>query len=69
MPIPRVNLVIPRIPILEYGGYIVNYSYFSSRVMEKTGMQFEGILRQQIFAKGSFFDVKLYSLLRSDLKG
>lgn len=38
----------------------------SARVMEKVGMQFEGILRQHLFAKGSFYDVKLYAILKQD---
>lgn len=38
----------------------------SARVMEKVGMQFEGILRQEIFVKGTFQDSKIYSLLREE---
>ncbi|WP_368072387.1 GNAT family N-acetyltransferase [Paenibacillus sp. HGF5] len=34
----------------------------SARVMEKTGMRFEGVLRRHILAKGAFQDVKLYSI-------
>ena len=40
----------------------------SGRVMEKCGMQKEGILRQRIRNKGEFIDTVLYSLLRSDLE-
>jgi [ribosomal protein S5]-alanine N-acetyltransferase len=36
----------------------------SARVMEKSGMQYEGILRKQIFAKGSQQDVKIYSIIK-----
>ncbi|MBE9917786.1 GNAT family N-acetyltransferase [Paenibacillus donghaensis] len=35
----------------------------SSRVMEKCGMEFEGILRKHIFVKGKFEDLKLYSMI------
>ncbi|MCT7984679.1 GNAT family N-acetyltransferase [Laspinema sp. A4] len=38
----------------------------SARVMEKVGMKFEGILRQQMFIKGSFHDMNLYALVRKD---
>jgi [ribosomal protein S5]-alanine N-acetyltransferase len=38
----------------------------SARVMEKVGMQLEGILRQQLFVKGRYWDLKLYSILRDD---
>ena len=38
----------------------------SARVMEKVGMTFEGVLRQQLFEKGTFHDIKIYSILRSE---
>jgi ribosomal-protein-alanine N-acetyltransferase len=38
----------------------------SARVMEKAGMTFEGVLRQQLFEKGSYRDMKMYSILRSE---
>jgi ribosomal-protein-alanine N-acetyltransferase len=41
----------------------------SARVMEKAGMRFEGILREQIHAKGAFQDLKSYSVLRRDRRG
>jgi len=34
--------------------------------MEKVGMQLEGILRQQLFVKGRYWDLKIYSILRDD---
>jgi ribosomal-protein-alanine N-acetyltransferase len=40
----------------------------SGRVMEKSGMKKEGILRQRIRNKGEFIDVVLYAVLRSDLE-
>ena len=41
----------------------------SGRVMEKCGMNREGILRQRVQNKGEFIDVALYAILRSDLEG
>ncbi|MEG4075501.1 GNAT family protein [Microcoleus sp. Pol14C2] len=38
----------------------------SARVMEKVGMQLEGILRQHIFVKDRYWDLKLYSILREE---
>ncbi|MBE9184651.1 GNAT family N-acetyltransferase [Microcoleus sp. LEGE 07076] len=38
----------------------------SARVMEKVGMQLEGILRQKIFVKGEYWDLKIYSILKDD---
>jgi len=39
----------------------------SARVMEKVGMCYEGILRQYVWAKGAFHDMKLYAILREDV--
>lgn len=38
----------------------------SGRVMEKSGMIYEGTLREYVFCKGSFRDVKQYSILKRD---
>lgn len=38
----------------------------SEKVMQKCGLKFEGILRQRLFAKGEFHDLKMYSMLRSE---
>lgn len=38
----------------------------SSRVLEKSGLRLEGILRQREFIKGRFEDLKLYAILRQD---
>jgi len=38
----------------------------SGRVMQKNGMEFEGILRQLVLARGEFEDVALYAILSSD---
>ena len=38
----------------------------SARVMEKLGMKYEGTLRQQIYIKGAFRDLKIYAILKSD---
>ncbi len=38
----------------------------SARVMEKVGMKYEGTLRQYIFAKGAYHDLKLYSILKQE---
>ena len=40
----------------------------STHVMEKLGMKFEGILRQHSYAKNRFHDLKLYSILRNEVK-
>lgn len=39
----------------------------SGRVMEKAGMQFEGLLKQRFFAKGRFYDALLYAICKSDI--
>jgi ribosomal-protein-alanine N-acetyltransferase len=35
----------------------------SERVMIKCGLEYEGIMRKKLYAKGEFHDLKLYSLL------
>ncbi|MCX5970755.1 MAG: GNAT family protein [Coprothermobacterota bacterium] len=44
--------------------YLANHA--SARVMEKVGMTFEGIIREQLYEKGAFRDLKLYSILRRE---
>jgi [ribosomal protein S5]-alanine N-acetyltransferase len=38
----------------------------SGRVMQKAGMQFEGILRQSIYRWGKFEDAAMYSILKGE---
>ncbi|BBH24145.1 alanine acetyltransferase [Paenibacillus baekrokdamisoli] len=38
----------------------------SFRVMEKCGMELEGILRKHVFVKGMFQDLKLYSIINEE---
>ncbi len=38
----------------------------SARVMEKVGMKYEGILRQCMFIKGKYRDLKIYSILKDE---
>lgn len=38
----------------------------SARVMEKVGMSYEGIMREYIFIKGTWWDSKMYAILRQD---
>ncbi len=41
----------------------------SGRVMEKLGMKYEGLLREQVFAKGKYWDLAQYGILRREFKG
>ena len=36
----------------------------SVRIMEKCNMQFEGIFREQLYVKGKYRDIKMYSILK-----
>lgn len=40
----------------------------SMRVLQKLGFQEEGILRERIFVNNQFYDVKLFSLLKSEYR-
>lgn len=39
----------------------------SAKVMEKSGMKFEGILRKYLLSKGQFYDVKMHSIIKEEL--
>lgn len=39
----------------------------SERIMQKSGMTFEGIIREQLLIKGQFEDIKLYAILKREL--
>lgn len=39
----------------------------SERVMQKIGMTYEGTIREQLLIRGEFKDIKLYSILRSEV--
>ncbi|WP_282942072.1 GNAT family N-acetyltransferase [Paenibacillus sp. RC67] len=39
----------------------------SARVMEKSGMQFEGTLRKHIYTKGEYQDAKMYAIINEAL--
>lgn len=41
----------------------------SARVLEKAGMLYEGTLRKRELIKGEHRDIKVYSVLRSELRG
>ncbi len=38
----------------------------SGRVMQKAGMKYEGILRQRMYSKNKYWDVKQYAIIRED---
>ena len=38
----------------------------SERVMQKVGMQFEGVARSALFIKGQFRNIKIYAILRDE---
>lgn len=40
----------------------------SGRLMQKVGMKYEGTLRQSLFCRDQFYDVALYSILRSEFR-
>jgi len=39
----------------------------SGKVMQKAGMIYEGLLRQRMFAKGRFWDLKQYAIVKDDV--
>ena len=55
--------------ILRISAEIFSYNEASGRVLEKTGFQLEGIMRQNVVKNEQVFDAKLYAILRSDVMG
>jgi ribosomal-protein-alanine N-acetyltransferase len=39
----------------------------SERVMQKVGMHYEGLIREQMFVKGRYVNLNLYAILKSDI--
>jgi ribosomal-protein-alanine N-acetyltransferase len=58
------ELGLNRIEALHYLG-----NDASGRVMQKAGMQYEGVLRNYHFCKGEYRDAKIYAILRRDWDG
>ena len=62
--------------LLDYGFHTLKFNRIFARafirnsaslkILEQAGFQREGVLRQDMFKDGEFFDVALYGLLRSD---
>ncbi|NNU99105.1 N-acetyltransferase [Geobacillus sp. DSP4a] len=44
----------------------VNSYVQSLRVLQKLGMQFEGVMREHWYIKGKFRDMAIYSILKRD---
>jgi len=40
----------------------------SGKVMSKAGMMPEGVQRSKVFVKGSFYDVRIYAIIKSDIR-
>ena len=51
---------------IEARCYIKNSA--SERVLQKCGFRFEGIMRESLYVKGEFQDLKLYSVLKKDFE-
>jgi ribosomal-protein-alanine N-acetyltransferase len=49
---------------IEARCYIKNTA--SERVLQKCGMKYEGIMRESLYVKGEFQDLKLYSILKKE---
>jgi ribosomal-protein-alanine N-acetyltransferase len=41
----------------------------SAHILQKCGMQFEGVARQKYYKNGKFIDTAQYAILRSDMEG
>lgn len=69
--VPEAVVRVLRFAFTEMGLNRVECCHFlpnekSGRVMQKAGMRFEGIARERFFAKGRFWDVKQYAILKKE---
>jgi ribosomal-protein-alanine N-acetyltransferase len=62
-----LRYVINEMGVIRIEGTCRTENTASSRVMEKAGMKYEGTLRQYSYKNGIYYDVKMYSLIKSDL--
>lgn len=71
--IPFLTRQLTEIAILEYKMNRVEIrchvgNFNSSRVAEKVGYKYEGILRNAMIHRGNVCDVKIYSFTKEDLE-
>jgi ribosomal-protein-alanine N-acetyltransferase len=60
----RYGFEVKRLERIEARCMVDNHA--SERVMQKLGMQFEGVLRKHIFARGAYQHVKMYAILKEE---
>jgi ribosomal-protein-alanine N-acetyltransferase len=61
-----ISCLFDRTSVNRIQAHCLAVNIASSRLMENCGMKFEGLLRQFLFYKGKFEDVKIFSILRSE---
>lgn len=61
-----VNYLFNLTPVQRIQAVIVAENEASCRVAERVGMQHEGLCRRAGFVRGSFVDLRLYSILREE---
>ncbi len=57
-----------RLQLHRVYAHVFQHNMASSRVLQKAGMQYEGMLREHIFKNGQFADLLCYGLLREEFK-
>lgn len=61
-----IKLIFEKTDINRIEAYHFTGNEKSGRVMEKCGMKYEGTLREYVYCKGSFRDVRQYSILKRE---
>ncbi len=57
-----------RLKLHRVYAHVFQHNMASSRVLQKVGMQYEGMLRDHVFKNGQFIDLLCYGLLREEFK-
>lgn len=63
-----INFGFERMSLNRIEGRCIAENVASARLMEKSGMFYEGTLKQQEFIKGAYRDIKVYAILKSEYR-
>jgi len=63
-----IKFVFAKTDINRIEAFCLKMNRAAGKVLDKAGMHLEGVLREKIFINEKFVDLKLYSILKSDIQ-
>jgi RimJ/RimL family protein N-acetyltransferase len=63
-----ISFVFKKTSINRIEAYCLKSNPASGKVLEKAGLHLEGILREKIFINDEFVDLKMFSIIKSDIQ-